>query len=166
MKYSELKTKKLKKAKRKRDRKNKAKGDAYVGVLVTAENRNSLIEEFGMSYYDMYKQEMDKEREKFEADGSPEGYEWRFPQITEEELTQQSIEYGKQILLEKQKSLKAYIAGKSYYRWKGETRPVMTQKYILSQEKMRAAQQKQMEDQQKAMEQMVKETKENGSEEE
>ena len=138
--------------KKKLKKRNKKADDRYAGVLVTAENRNKLIEEYSNSYYEMYKKQFDEETRQMEEMGDelPEDYSRRFPEITEDELLDQSMEYGRDIIRRKNKELKAYINGHKFYRWKGQTMPVMTQNYIIQNEKIQEANRKKQEEMMKA----------------
>lgn len=139
---------KRKEANQKRLMKRRARKDGgYAGQMVTAANRNELIEQFAESYYEMYQKQVENETKQIEDwDEIPEGFNRRFPILTEEQLADASIAYGKDICNRKNKELKAYIKGQSHYKWKGQVHPVMTLEYIMENERIQEANRKRQEE--------------------
>ena len=119
----------------KKERRVLSKGiSPYAGEKVTPENRWDLINKHGEAYYDMYESGRKEEDKKIEAGTL--AVEDRTFTMTDDELYETSILHGKETVQRKNKEYKAWLKGKETYTFKGKQFSVITQSFLLENERM------------------------------
>lgn len=113
------------------------KKSPYMGSIVTSENRNEYEIKQAEAFKERYVADVKRQREEISNQEDKTEDEIRFEieqfnkeQISEEELESMAKRFARFQTNKEQKHYKTWLSGGSFFRYKGRTFPVITEKFL------------------------------------